>query len=224
MTISTTPPTPPGHPETLRSVDRSLLLCLRSGQPRSIGELTESLGVTATAVRQRLERLLAQGFIERQKVAGGGRGRPTYNYCLTPAGFKRAGADATDLAEAMWLEILSIESPNIRERLIDGVARRLGRQLAVRESNAADPAAAGHRVAASLQSREYPTCQAHGGAVIGLEACPFPILTDAADDRQMCRLEEKMLSEALGEPVRLTSCRLDGDACCHFSPIDSNGG
>jgi predicted ArsR family transcriptional regulator len=35
----------------------------------------------------------------------------------------------------------------------------------------------------------------------------------------MCRLEEQMISEALGQPVHLSSCRLDGDACCQFSAV-----
>ena len=49
--------------------------------------------------------------------------------------------------------------------------------------------------------------------------CPFPTLTDVSDDRAMCRLEEQMISEALGQPVHLSSCRLDGDDCCQFSAV-----
>ena len=47
-------------------------------------------------------------------------------------------------------------------------------------------------------------------------------MTDSSDDRSMCRLEEQMLSEALGQPVELSSCRLDGDACCQFAPIQTD--
>ena len=47
--------------------------------------------------------------------------------------------------------------------------------------------------------------------------------TDESDQRAMCRLEEQMISEALGQPVHLSSCRLDGDSCCQFSAVESNG-
>jgi hypothetical protein len=35
----------------------------------------------------------------------------------------------------------------------------------------------------------------------------------------MCRLEEQMISEALGHEVQLSSCRLDGDSCCQFTAV-----
>ena len=34
--------------------------------------------------------------------------------------------------------------------------------------------------------------------VLDIGMCPFPTLTDASDDRAMCRLEEQMISEASG--------------------------
>ena len=58
--------------------------------------------------------------------------------------------------------------------------------------------------------------------VLDIGACPYPTLTDASDDRSMCRLEEQLFSEALGQPVHLSSCRLDGDDCCQFSPVQES--
>ncbi len=92
-----------------------------------IGQLTKQLGVTATAVRQRLDRLLEMGLIEREKIVHG-RGRPTYQYRLTVTGHRRSGANPIDLAEAMWREILAIPDPEAREHVLAGVAARLGRQ------------------------------------------------------------------------------------------------
>ena len=79
----------------------------RSGDSAGIGELTEKLGVTATAVRQRIDRLLEQGLIGREKVVEG-RGRPTFRYRLTVEGYRRSGADPVALADAMWREILAL--------------------------------------------------------------------------------------------------------------------
>ena len=51
-----TSPTPGRVP--IRSVDRELLLAMHAGELVGIGDLTAELKVTATAVRQRIERLL----------------------------------------------------------------------------------------------------------------------------------------------------------------------
>jgi predicted ArsR family transcriptional regulator len=50
-------------------------------------------------------------------------------------------------------------------------------------------------------------------------ACPYPEL--AKLDRSVCTMEKLMLSEILGENVRLTECRLDGANCCTFTPSAS---
>ena len=36
--------------------------------------------------------------------------------------------------------------------------------------------------------------------VVDMGSCPFPTLTDLSKDRSMCRLEERMISEAVGQP------------------------
>ena len=50
-------------------------------------------------------------------------------------------------------------------------------------------------------------------------ACPYPELAKA--DRGVCTMEKLMLSEILGENVRLSECRLDGATCCTFTPSAS---
>ena len=113
-------------PEDLRSVDRELLSAMRFGRCMSVGELTEQLGVTATAVRQRIDRLLEKGLIEREKVVSG-RGRPTYCYHLTHAGNQRAGAD--QILSMRCGQVISIEDSALREQILPRW-RKLGRQLA----------------------------------------------------------------------------------------------
>ena len=51
----------------------------------SIKELEIRLGVTATAVRQQISGLLADGYIQ-QELERAGRGRPKHVYSLTPRG------------------------------------------------------------------------------------------------------------------------------------------
>jgi predicted ArsR family transcriptional regulator len=55
--------------------------------------------------------------------------------------------------------------------------------------------------------------------VLSALACPYPEL--AKLDRGVCTMEKLMLSEVLGENVRLSECRLDGASCCTFTPSGS---
>ncbi len=202
-------------------------MAMRSGESLSIGELTEMLGVTATAVRQRIERLLEKELIDREKIVAG-RGRPTYRYRLTVTGHRRAGADPADIADAMWREILAIGDENLRSRIVSSVAARLGRQFAACVASGEEHDTFESRMqklSEMLSARHIDTEVSHSGQlpVLDIGACPYPSLTDASEDRQMCRLEEQMISEALGQPVHLSSCRLDGDSCCQFSAVDPAG-
>ncbi len=209
----------------LRSVDRELLTHLRRGDAAGVGELTEMLGVTATAVRQRVDRLLEMGLIEREKVVAG-RGRPTYRYRLTVIGHRRAGANPTELADAMWREILLIEDTEMRQQLLSSIAARLGREYAAQVSSSDEDTVETRmkKLSEMLADRQIATEVTHSGElpVLDFGLCPYPALTDTSDDRAMCRLEEEMISEALGQPVHLSSCRLDGDSCCQFSAVNTS--
>lgn len=230
LTPENSTPTPILRPSAsafeLRSVDRDLLLTLRGGDMMGIGELTTLLGVTATAVRQRIERLLEQGLIEREKIVAG-RGRPTYRYKLTITGHQRSGANPAQLADAMWREILAIPDTQIRERLITSIAERLGREFAAQfalEAKGSSLEDRMNRLAEILSDQQIESAVISSESstplpILDICSCPYPSLADSSDERAMCRLEEQMISEALGEEVQLSSCRLDGDSCCQFSMV-----
>jgi predicted ArsR family transcriptional regulator len=69
-----------------------------------------------------------------------------------------------------------------------------------------------------MKERDVPfeVSAAGGLPVLSALACPYPEL--AKSDRGVCTMEKMMLSEVLGENVRLSACRLDGASCCTFTP------
>lgn len=229
----------PTPTDDLRTVDRELLEAMREidvdavgrdgGGLIGIGQLTERLGVTATAVRQRIERLLEMGLIEREKVVHG-RGRPTYQYRLTVTGHRRSGAHPIDIAEAMWREILAIPDHQTRDVVLSGVAARLGRQFAAQMPAATISAATAdesftermHQLSQLMVARHISVEVSNSGnlPVLDICTCPYPSLTDTSDKRAMCHLEEQMISEALGQEVHLSSCCLDGDTHCQFTAVN----
>ena len=98
---------------------------LDSYEGLTVIDLTDKLEVTATAVRQRLDRLESAGYIERRKHSAG-RGRPTYSYLLTDLGWRQVGVTYTDLVVALWTEISALEDLPSKEKLHGIVSKRWG--------------------------------------------------------------------------------------------------
>lgn len=186
---------------------------LRLNPSLEVGELAAGLGVTATAVRQRLDRLMGAGFVERVTVAKP-RGRPSHSYSLTAAGRRVGGNNFKDLAVALWREVRSIRDPAIRTGLLD----RIGSAMADGYRDRITGEAAGDRLeslAAVLREREISCTVEHSPLpVLITRSCPFPDL--AEEDRGICVAERLMLQELVGSPIALTDCRLDGGTACLF--------
>jgi len=217
--------------------DRLLLDYLRRHRSASVGELGDLLAVTATAIRQRLTRLMAEGLIERQlrhpagvsgpleaadelqdtPKAKNGRGRPSYDYRLTDRGRQSAGDNFHDLAEILWQEIRDIQEPRVRVGLVKRVAERLAQRYSS-QMGGEDVAERMRHLMRLMGEREVPVevNESNGLPVLTMLACPYPKL--AEQDRSICAVEKAMISEIVGQGVRLSECRLDGGGCCTFSP------
>lgn len=201
---------------TTESSDIGLLDGLRTAGPQSVAQLATAMQVTATAVRQRLTRLLAQGDIERTTLRTS-RGRPVHRYGLTEKGRRRAGANFADLAIALWEEIREIKDPEVRSGLLARISRRLA-TLYAGQVHGSDLEERMQAVAALFREREIPfeVERMNDLPVLRAAACPYPELAER--DRSVCSMERMLFSELVGENLKLSNCRLDGHACCTFEP------
>src|SRR5690242_88869 len=95
----------------------------------TVSDIGEAIGVTATAVRQRLTRLQGLGFISRE-VERAGRGRPHHKYCVTDKGLRTLGDNYSDLALTLWREIQKLPNSavqnDLKERIREGLVARFG--------------------------------------------------------------------------------------------------
>src|SRR5262245_50133125 len=108
----------------VESSDSGLLDLLRSRGAMSVSELMAAMDVTATAVRQRLVRLMGQGLVEREAVKAA-RGRPGHRYRLSDKGRRQAGSNFGDLTLALWQEVRAIKDPQVRGGLLKRLAKTL---------------------------------------------------------------------------------------------------
>lgn len=195
--------------------DITILDLLRQNPGLSVNELAEAMGVTATAVRQRLTRLMDNNYVERQVVRSG-RGRPAHQYHLTSRGRRKAGANFADLAMVLWEEIRQIDDREVRRGLIQRISARLAK-LYQADMEGQTVRERLDSIARLFAERNVPLVVDDGQLlpVITALACPYPDLAER--DRGICAMERQMFSDLAGESMRLTHCRLDGDDCCTFA-------
>jgi len=199
------------------TTDADLLNLLADSGPLAISDIGQHLAVTRTAVHERLLRLMGQGLVERELVRGS-RGRPSYRYSRSSKARKLAGNNFGDLAAVLWQEVLRIEDPRRRQRVVGRIARAL-------KTHYAD-AIHGTTMKARMESlrklleRRRVRCEVdtpRGDLTFTLRDCPYLDLAEV--DRTICQMETMLFSQLLGDEVMLSQCRLDGHAGCQFGPI-----
>jgi predicted ArsR family transcriptional regulator len=199
------------------SSDRALLDVIRRGGPLSVVEMAATLGVTDTAIRNRLARLVGARLVERH-AEHRGRGRPRDVYQVSVEAQKQLGQNYADLALVLWEELMStVEDRRLRRLLFARVTDRLA---AIYRRQVSGPEWEGRLVQLTnvLHDRgvEAEVARDAGGLipVLRQHSCPYYELAEA--DRAICALERKMFEKVLGRSLRLSQCRLDGDRVCDF--------
>ncbi len=197
------------------SSDIGILDLLRKVGPLGVVELAGAMKVTSTAVRQRLVRLMSQGLVDRQ-LSRPTRGRPSHRYELTEKGRRQTGANFADLALALWKEVRGIEDPEVRRGLLQRIAKTMASMYSGRITGTTT-AERMRDVSRVFADRDVPFEVDESGSlpVLTAQACPYPEL--AEQDRGICALEKMLFAELVGSGLRLTDCRLDGDASCRFA-------
>lgn len=200
----------------IASCDLRLLELLRVMAPIGVAEMASQFGVTPTAIRQRLGRLLAEGLVQRESVRHG-RGRPRHHYRLTRKGLRLTGSNWPDLALALWQQINALEDLQTRRAVLYRVVRALAATYAhqVRGRTTREKMQA---LADLLAQRRVPfSVQQNGGIpTLTAHACPYPELS--ASDPTICGLERLLFSELVGEDLHVSRVGLAQGANCQFQP------
>ena len=196
--------------------DARLLELMRSRGTLSVAEAAEAGGVTATAVRQRLTRLMSQGMIERVTQRHG-RGRPEHRYSLSEKARRQVGNNYGDLALALWKELRNVKDEEVRRGLLQRVADHMTSQYSD-ALNGSTPQERMESLKALFADRRVPVEVGPGTSsglpVLTVVDCPYPEL--AAHDRGICAMEKMMFEDLVEQPLKLSQCRLDGHNCCQF--------
>lgn len=188
--------------------------------PQTVSDLIHELGVTRTAVTEQLNELIAAGFVQRTTERLQGRGRPHYLFKATDAALTLLFASNQRLVvPAIWQAVEEAGG----EDLVEEVLRRVSHVLAEHYK----PRVTGGTPEERL--RQMCSILDDEGSLIELEeaddgqfsvvkrSCPFISMFEPG--RAVCTIDQDMMSEVVGAPVRRTSCRHDGAPCCRFELV-----
>ena len=203
---------------TLDPNDRQFLDRLRRFGSATVQDLCDDLGVTATAVRQRLTRLQGLNLVSREVVRTG-RGRPHHTYRVTAAGLYELGDNYADLAMILWQEVRNIEEQDIRQRVVNRVKDSLvSRYETVVQGNSLNERI--EQLTAVLTERGFDVEVDADGPLPILRENNCPYLELASVDPGICELEQSVFEQVLGTELTLTQCCLDGHHCCEFRAVE----
>ncbi len=200
-------------PEPRSPGQRIIKLLMRQG-PMTISELVAALGVTTTAIRQQVNRLLAEGWLMRSQRRGG-PGRPADVFAVAEEAKRLFGGQAEELSRLLLDEIERSDGPDKRRALLEAVGRRMAGSARpfVGQGHASDRFAR----LADLLSREGVLAEAdRSGDELKLAVFTCPYHGVASGHREICEMEREAFSELLGDAVALDRCVLDGHPCCEF--------
>ncbi len=204
-----------GHPFDDGSPARRIIdLLFRRGR-MTIAQLVENTGVTTTAIRQQVDKLLSEGWLERQRRRGG-PGRPAHVLSISEQTKRLFGRQADDLARLIVEETVARTGAETARDILKGVGRRMARMSHDQVGNG--PTVERLKNLAAVMERRgmlVDTAQTESGMSLTIFTCPYPEL--AGQHREICDMEREAVSELMGGPVELHRCMQDGDHCCEFS-------
>jgi DeoR family suf operon transcriptional repressor len=181
----------------------------------AIKDLEQHLGVTTTAVRQHLNMLQAEGYIERRAVHDG-VGRPHHTYTATAKAHELFACRCDDLALTLLEEVFALEGREKTALLLE----RVGHRLAGRYTRSVRSSLLLGRVeelAGALYQQGVLTDVASADEdtiILKTYNCPYHEL--AQEHREICEMDEGMMRQVLGSHVSLSACMMDGHGSCSF--------
>src|SRR5438552_18656313 len=196
-----------------------LRLIQRQGSA-SIKDLEAALGVTTTAVREQVVHLLHEGFLQATRVRGE-VGRPYYVYSLTAKAQDLFPKDYATLAVLLLEETLAMNGAQGLQMLLNRVSRRMADKFAGQTQGKELSQKLLGLVAAlgdtGMEVTMMPVPESEGDFVLRTPTCPY--FDVAKTHREICEMEQEMMSELLGPGVgvKLSGCLIDGEHACEFN-------
>ncbi|MDQ1292455.1 MAG: hypothetical protein QG608_333 [Actinomycetota bacterium] len=199
--------------------------------PVTARQLSDGLGLTATAVRRHLEALLAAGHVAVWEPADSrrrGRGRPARRFVITDAGHEVMATGYGNLAS----EVLQFLEQSLGPEAVLAFARtRVAelerRYLPIVEAAGPEPADRAQALARALDADGYAASVRPLGfgeiPAVQLCQCHCPVHHVARSYPELCEAETEVFARLLGVHVRRLATLAHGEHVCTTHVPDRDG-
>jgi predicted ArsR family transcriptional regulator len=187
----------------------------------TVRELVKALGVTTTAVRLQVDRLVGDGILAVDK-RGGRRGRPSDVFRLTERGQSLISHQYDGLIDDILTELAKRDGKKKVSDLLGSVAVRIADRYAERVNGAATTQEKFERLADVLREQDIHAEVSFDGGRVVLRQCGCPYYKLARSNHSICGVHIGMLRRLSGLPVKRVRCIARGDTQCEFR-IETNG-
>ena len=208
---------------TVTAAGMRVIKLLVGKPPQTVADLMDVTGVTRTAVAEQLNDLMATGFVERTTERYSGRGRPRHRYTTTNAALLLLFANQKrHLGPCFWQAINAVCGDKLTQKVLDELSVRLADHY--RRDITEDTPEGRLRQMNDLLHEEgvmVEVDEEDGNVTLCQRSCPFASLFE--ETRAACYVDQQVMSNVVGKPVRQTSCRHDGDPCCVFEIVPEDG-
>lgn len=201
------------------------IINLLVGNPaQTIATLIKATGVTRTAVTEQLNELIAAGFVERTTERLPGRGRPRHLYAATNAALLLLFASNQRLVvPAIWRAINDVGGQDLARKVLLRASARLADHYK-RRIDGRTPRERLRQMTELLRQEGTLVDVAEnerGQLVLRKRSCAFISMYE--ESGAVCGMDQEMMSEIVGAPVRRVACRHEGAPCCSFELFSTNG-
>ena len=192
-----------------------ILRLLQHNGPMSTKQLRAALGVSSlNAVREQLTGLAAAGLVQTSTLRQGA-GRPTHLYALSEKAQALFPKGYDVLLKLLLEELAARTEQDELAAIFTGVSGRLAQLYGGAEEGQALNERLAALAASSAQQGTPITIVERADALLLHEySCPY--YSVAQETSHICGIEQQMLEQVLGRPVRLTRRIVDGHTGCQF--------
>lgn len=200
----------------MASTRKFVLQTLLQRHTCTINDLAEAVQINPISVRHHIARLEADGFVD-SKEERHGVGRPRRIYFLTELGMEQFPSRYINLSIRM-LEVMKEKLPKEDVEMILGeLAKDIISDHADKLKNKDMDLEQKVRLTEQLLIEEGYSIEIEKdeeGYHINEIACPY--MHVSVDHREVCIVDEVLISSILQTPIEQTQCIHDGDAYCSF--------
>ena len=203
----------------ISSTGMRLLKLLVGNPPKSITELMKSMEVTRTAITEQLNELVRSGFVDREPQHLPERGRPQYLYKATnSASLILHAQNQCQVVPSIWRVLEDIGGNELRHKVMKKVGKMLARQY-LPKITARKPEERLRQLAKLLNSEGDLTevTTSNGRLLLHKRSCAFLRMVD--DGQMICCLDQEMMTQIVGKPIRRLDSRHAGSPRCTFEIV-----